>query len=86
MNSSRNEMRIFHLPKDKMNPLDEYSKEIIKDERPVLSATSVPTYVYNLSTRESQILHVATSKDDRNVDEQYCNIKNVEERETFTST
>ena len=79
-------MRIFHLPKDKMNPLDECSKEIIKGEIPVLSATRMPTYVDNLPPRESQIPHVATSKDDRNADEQYCNIKNVEERETFTST
>ena len=69
-----------------MNPLDKCSKESIKDERPVLSATSVPTYVDNSSPREFQIPHIATSKDDHNTDEQYCNIKNVEERETFTST
>ena len=39
------------MPKDKINPLDEYSKEIIKDERPVLSATSVPTYMYIIYPR-----------------------------------
>ena len=73
-------MRIFYLPEDKINSLDEYSKEIIKDERPVLSATSVPTSVDNFSPKDSQI-HVSISKDDHHINEQYCNIKNVEERE-----
>ena len=31
LNSSNNGMRIFHLPEDKINPIDEYSKEFIKD-------------------------------------------------------
>ena len=77
-------MRIFYLPEDKINSLDEYSKEIIKDVRPVLLATSVPTSVDNFSPKDSQI-HVSISKDDHHINEQYCNIKNVEEREIFTS-
>ena len=67
-----------------MNPLDDCSKKIIKDGRPVLLATSVSTSVDTLSPRNSQI-HAATSKDDHHANEQYCNKKNVEVRETFTS-
>ena len=61
-------MIIFYLPDDKMNPLDEFSKGI-KDEIPVISATSVTTYIDNLSPRGSKIPHVATFKDDHNADE-----------------
>ena len=44
-----------------MNPLDKCSKESIKDERPVLSATSVPTYVDNSSPRPFQIPHMTNN-------------------------
>ena len=84
LSSSNNGMRIFHLPEDKINPLDECSKEIIKDERPILLTTNVPTSVDILSPRNFQI-HAATSKGDHHANEQYCNLKNVEVRETFTS-
>ena len=53
LNSSNNGMRIFYLPEYKINPFDECSKKIIKGERPVLSATHVPTSVDNLSLRNS---------------------------------
>ena len=72
------------MPEDTINYIDEYSKKIIKDERPVLLATRVPTFVDNLSPKKSQI-RAATSKDDHHANEQYCNIKNVEVRKTFTS-
>ena len=77
-------MRIVYLPEDKINYIDEYSKKIIKDERPVLLATSVSTSVDNMSPKKSQI-HAATSKDNRHANEQYCNLKNVEGRKAFTS-
>ena len=76
-------MRIFHLPEDKVNPLDECNKDIIKDERPILLATSVTTSVNKFSSRKFQI-HAANSKDDHHTNEQYRNLKTIEVKETFT--
>lgn len=51
-------MIIFYLPDDKMNPLDEFSKGI-KDEIPVISATSVTTYIYIIYPRGDLKYHMS---------------------------
>ena len=67
-----------------MNLLEECSREIIKDGRPVLLATSVSPSIYILSPNYSQ-LYAATSNDNHHANEQYCNKNNAEVREIFTS-